>query len=63
MDNSSKNDWVTGALQDLEKVNINMELSEIIWMPEERFNNICKQKVKSLAIEYLNNKIETKAKL
>ena len=58
MDNSSKNDWVTGALQDLEKVNINMELSEIEQMPEESFKNMCKQKVKSLAFEYLNNKLK-----
>ena len=58
MDNSSKNDWVTGALQDLEKVNINMELSEIEQMSEESFKNICKQKVKSLAFEYLNNKLK-----
>ena len=58
MDNPSKNDWVTGTLQDLEKVNINMELFEIEQMSEEMFKNICKQKVKSLAFEYLNNKLK-----
>ena len=29
MDKPIKNEWVTGVLQDLEKVNINMELIEI----------------------------------
>ena len=58
MDNPSKNDRVTGTLQDLEKVNFNMELFEIEQMSEEMFKNICKQKVKSLAFKYLNNKLK-----
>ena len=57
MENPTKNDWVTGVLKDLEKVDIDLELIEIEYIFEERFRNICKLKVKSLAFEYLNNKL------
>ena len=40
---------MTGVLQDLEKVNINMKLIEIEFMSEDMFKSICKEKIKSLA--------------
>ena len=35
-----------------------MELFEIEQMSEERFKDVCKQNVKALAFEYLNNKLK-----
>ena len=58
MDNPTKNDWVTGVIQDLELMKINIELIDIENFSEEKFQNICKMKVKLKAFEYLNNKIK-----
>ena len=53
MENPNKNDWVTSVLQDLEDANINMERFEIENISEDKLKNICKEKVKTMAYEYL----------
>ena len=53
MENPSKNDWVTGVVQDLENSNINLGLIEIENMSEEKYKNICKEKIKTMAFNYL----------
>ena len=58
MDNPTKNDWVTGVIQDLEKIEIKIELIEMEHFSEEKFQNVFKMKVKLKAFEYLNNKLK-----
>ena len=54
--NPNINDWVSGVVQDLCSAKIDLELIEIENMTEERYKTLCKQKVKTLAFEYLMEK-------
>ena len=56
MKNPIKKYWVTCVVQDLEKINIDLELIEIENMSEEKFKQICKEKIRKLAFEYLIEK-------
>ena len=56
---TNKNYWVSSVVQDLSLAKLFLELIEIENMTEERYKTLCKQKVKSLAFEYL---IEKKSK-
>ena len=62
MEHPPRNDWVTGVVQDLEKVQINLELIQIENMSESVFKNICKQKLKKHAFEYLISKKNSRQK-
>ena len=52
----TKNDWVSTAVQDLCKLETNLELIQIENMSEEKYKNICKTKVEVLAFKYLIEK-------
>ena len=56
IENPNKNDWVSSVVQDLCSAKIDLELIEIENMTEERYKTLCKQKVKTLAFEYLMEK-------
>ena len=56
IENPSKNDWVSSVVKDLCTAKIDFELFEIEDMAEEKYKDICKQKVKNLALEYLLEK-------
>ena len=63
MESPIKHDWVTGAIKDLEKINLNLELIEIENMSEESFKNDCKYEIRKVAFEYLvakQNNMQTK---
>ena len=56
IENPNKSDWVSGVVQDLCSAKIDLELMEIEDMTEERYKIMCKQKVQTLAFEYLMEK-------
>ena len=63
MENPSKNDWVTCVVKDLENSNINLELIEIENMSEEQYKNICKEKITTMAFNYLISKKNNRQKI
>ena len=61
-DNPTNDDWVSNVAKDLVSTGIQLELIEIENMSEEKYKNICKQKVQALAFEYLIVKKENRKK-
>ena len=60
MNNPTKNDWVTCVIQDLEKIDMNLELIEIENMSEGKFKQVCKEKIRKLAFAYLIAKLNSR---
>ena len=62
LENPTKSDWVSSAVGDLLTTGIQLELSEIADMPEEKYKHLCKQKVSKIAFEYLIGKQKNRNK-
>ena len=62
LENPTKNYWVSNAVGYLVITSIQLELNEIADMSEEKYKHLCKEKVSTLAFQYLIGKQKNRNK-
>ena len=63
MEEPKKNDWVSSVYQDMDHLGIKMDCNEIESMKEDKFKQMCKERVQSMAFEFLQSKKGTHDKV